>query len=345
MTHCCATPALRRLISKLLVCGGLTLAGLALTAKGETTPGIVDQHGLLRVWGDHIVGSDGNPVSLAGVSFGWSQWEAAPYYNARVVNWLKKDWHCQIVRAALGIDPTGYLMHPEVEKARVCALVDAAIAANIYVIIDWHDHHANQHTALAVNFFQEMARKYGTQPNVIYEIFNEPAKGLTWAKDVKPYATKVVAAIRAIDPDNLIIVGTPNWSQDVEIAAADPLEGPNIAYTLHFYAGTHKQALRDKAVKAMSLGAALFVTEWGTCDASGAGPVDVESTKEWMAFMRKWQLSHCNWGVSDKAETAAIIVPGAAIYGPWPQNELTPSGRLARQWVRSWTSNPPTPAG
>ena len=320
----------------LVTLAAIFLLALATGHGADPTGGIVSRHGRLRVDGNRIVGADGQPVSLAGVSFGWSQWEAAPYYNAKVVNWLKQDWHCTIVRAALGLDPTGYLSHPEENKRRVCAVVDAAIAADLYVIIDWHDHHANEHTDLAVAFFQEMARKYGRHPNILYEIFNEPIKGLTWAADVKPYAEKVVGAIRAIDPDNLIVVGTPNWSQDVEIAAADPVKAANIAYTLHFYAGTHKEGLRAKAVTALNQGAALFVTEWGTCDASGAGGVDVESTKAWMEFMRHWQLSHCNWGIYDKAETAAIIVPGASHKGGWSATDLTESGRFARDWVRNW---------
>jgi endoglucanase len=307
-----------------------------------TSNGPVSAHGLLQVRGNKIVGADAKPVSLAGVSFGWSQWEASLYYNASIVNWLKEDWQASIVRAALGIKPDGYLGHPEAEKKRVCAVVDAAIAAGLYVIIDWHDHNASEHTDLAVTFFQEMARKYGSHSNVLYEIFNEPAPGLTWSRDVKPYAEKVSAAIRAIDPDNLIIVGTPNWSQDVDIAAADPIKADNIAYTLHFYAGTHKQALRDKAVKAINHGLAIFVTEWGTCDASGEGKFDVASTAEWMEFMRHWGLSHCNWAIYTKKETASIILPSASTRGHWKDSDLTESGKLARKWVREWTKNPPS---
>jgi endoglucanase len=300
--------------------------------------GVVTQHGLLRTAGNRIVGAHGQPVSLAGVSFGWSQWQAARFYNAGTVNWLKQDWNAQVIRAALGVhrEPGSYLQNPEANQTRLMAVVDAALAADLYVLIDWHDHHAHEHVDRAVAFFTEMARRYGDRPNVIYEIYNEPLGTASWTRDVKPYAEKVIAAIRAIDPDNLIIVGTPTWSQDVELAAADPIKDRNVAYTLHFYAGTHKAELRAKAVKALALGAALFVTEWGTCNADGKGPVDEASTREWFAFMREHQLSHCNWAVYDKRETAAIIKPGASSHGNWIATDLTPSGKFARELIRSW---------
>ena len=296
--------------------------------SAPATPGIVSAHGRLHTAGNRIVGADGQPVSLAGVSFGWSQWQAARFYNAGVVNWLKQDWQAGIIRAALGIhaEPGSYLQDPDGNKTRLTAVIDAAIAADLYVIIDWHDHNAHRHTAPAVGFFQEMARRYGKYPHIIYEIYNEPEQ-VSWAKDVKPYAEQVVAAIRAIDPDNLIIVGSPHWSQDVDVAAADPIKDANIAYTLHFYAGTHKQALRAKAVKAMELGAALFVSEWGTCRADGAGNIDVPSTQEWMTFMREHQLNHCNWAIYDKKETAAIVHRSASSKGGWKTTDLTRSGQ------------------
>jgi len=309
----------------------------AASPAAPVSPGPVSRYGLLHVAGRRIVGTDGQPVSLAGVSFGWSQWQAARFYNAGTVNWLKQDWNAAIIRAALGVhEEDGYIQHPARNKARVMRVIDAAIAADLYVLIDWHDHHADQHADLAVAFFADMARKYVGHPNVIYEIFNEPIRGLKWSTDVKPYAEKVIAAIRAHDPANLIVVGTPNYSQDVEVAAADPVQDANVAYTLHFYAGTHKQRLRDKAVEAMNLGAALFVTEWGTGTADGAGKIDVESTRSWMKFMQQWQLSHCNWGIYDKAETVAIVLPSASSQGGWKDADLSPSGRFARELIRNW---------
>jgi endoglucanase len=315
---------------------------LVLAGAARVWAGPVSEHGALHVDGHRIVGADGRAVSLAGNSFFWSQWMGR-FYNAGTVDWLRSDWKSGVIRAAMGVEEGGYLAHPETETAHVSALVDAAIAADIYVIIDWHDHRANQHTEQAVAFFQEMARKYGRHPNIMYEIFNEPKGDVTWSGDVKPYAEKVIAAIRAIDPANLIIVGSPHWSQDVDVAAADPIAARNIAYSLHFYAGTHRQWLRDKALVALNKNLPVFVTEWGTCNADGNGPVDRAETALWMAFMREWQLSHCNWSVSDKKESASILVAGASSTGHWAENELTESGRLVREWTRAWAENPPGP--
>jgi len=312
-----------------------TVAALATATLHAGTP--VERHGRLQVSGNRIVGAHGEAVSLAGVSYGWSNWDWSRFYNPGTVETLARDWNAGIVRAALGIQPSGYLSTPEENEARVRAVIEAAIASGIYVIIDWHDHHAHEHTDLAVAFFERMARDYGESPNVIYEIYNEPLKNTPWGETIKPYAVRVIAAIRAIDPDNLIIVGTENWSQYVDDAAADPIADPNVAYALHFYAGTHKAELRERAVKALNSGAALFVSEWGVCNSDGNGPIDRESVAEWMDFIREWKLSHCVWSLGDKRETASILKPGAPSDGGWTDDQLTESGLLARESVRGWS--------
>lgn len=317
------------------------LAGLAVGgALRGATP--VERHGLLRVEGAKIVGGDGKPASLAGLSFFWSQW-MGDFWNTECVRWLQQDWNATIVRAAMGVEEGGYLSDPAAERRKVERVVDAAIAAGMYVIVDWHDHHAERNATEAAAFFRSIAEKYGRYPNIVYEIYNEPLS-VSWRNVVKPYAETVIAAIRAADPDNLIVVGTPHWSQDVDVAAADPIADGNVAYALHFYAGTHKQALRDKAERALQKGVALFVTEWGTCNANGDGPVDEASTAEWMAFIRRWELSHCNWAVSHKRESASIVRPGASVSGGWTEEDLTASGKFVRQLVRGWREAPPAAA-
>ncbi|MBT7899915.1 MAG: glycoside hydrolase family 5 protein, partial [Candidatus Marinimicrobia bacterium] len=227
----------------------------------------VQIHGLLQQSGNKILDKNNEPVSFAGNSFFWSNdnWGGERYYNTEVVSWLKDDWKTTIVRAAMGVeDPGGYLENKTTNKNRVKTIVDAAIDNGIYVIIDWHSHHAEDNTNEAILFFQEMATLYGEYDNVIYEIYNEPLD-ISWSEIVKPYAISIINAIRSIDPDNLIVVGTPEWSQRVDLAAADPIIGySNIAYTLHFYTVYHQQWLRNRASAALESGIALFVTEWGS---------------------------------------------------------------------------------
>jgi len=296
---------------------------------------IVEIHGRLKVQGNSVVDQFGNSISLAGNSFYWSNdnWGGERYYTPEVVAWLKEDWNSSIVRAAMGVeDPGGYLDNETANKERIETIVDAAIQEGIYVIIDWHSHHAEDHTDEAVHFFQEMASRYGEYDNIIYEIYNEPLN-ISWENTLKPYALAVISAIRSIDPDNLIVVGTPEWSQRVDLAAENPItEFSNIAYTLHFYSVYHHQWLRDRASTAIANGIALFVTEWGLI---GYTQVDPEAN-EWMAWCYENKISHCNWAVNDKEEEWSILVPGASTIGGWADDDLTDSGALARNIISNW---------
>ncbi len=293
----------------------------------------VEYYGALSVSGNRIVGANNKPVQLRGMSFFWSQW-MGKYYTNECVKWLKDDWHCNIVRAAMAVEEGGYLTNPDVEKQKVFAVVDAAIENGLYVIIDWHDHHAFDHQEQAKAFFAEMAQKYGDKPNVIYEPYNEPEQ-ISWSSIIKPYHQAIIDTIRKYDPDNLIICGTSTWSQDVDIAAADPLVGTNIAYTLHFYSGTHKQSLRDKAANALSKGVALMVTEYGTTDATGDGDVNMNETNLWYSFLDQNKISWCNWSIADKTESSAALTPGASSTGGWPSNTLTLSGSFVRSEMKT----------
>jgi endoglucanase len=182
-----------------------------------------------------------------------------------------------------------------------------------------------------------MAKKYGHHGNIIYEIYNEPLENTHWDSIVKPYSEKVISAIRAIDPDNIILVGSPTWSQDVDVVAKNPIVGfENIAYTLHFYAGTHNQSLRNKAQLALDAGLALFVSEWGTVNANGDGNIDVESTEQWLAFMRKNNISHCSWAVSNKNEMSAMLKQTASVAGNWTDKDLTKNGLYLKRIIQQW---------
>lgn len=216
-------------------------------------------NGALTVNGNKIVNKNGVPPQLRGISLSWSLWAGEKYYNPAVVDWLRKDFKISILRASMGVQPDhGYLQEPDRQKKMIFDVVDEAIKQGIYVLIDWHDHNGHLHTPQSKAFFAEMAQRYKGVPNVIYEIWNEPER-ISW-DTVKNYALQVIPEIRKYDPDNLIVVGSPSWDQDVDLAAANPIAGyKNIAYSFHYYATEpgHQDGLRAKANKAIKMGLPL----------------------------------------------------------------------------------------
>lgn len=297
----------------------------------------VEQHGQLKVSGKDLLNANNESVVLRGVSFGWHNWWPR-FYNAGSVQWLVSDWECSVVRAAMGVDPdNGYIQSPEWSEKLICDVVDAAIANGIYVIIDWHSHSIQLEEAK--QFFKKMAEKYGDKPNVIYEIFNEPELQ-TWA-EVKAYSEDVIATIRSVDPDNLILVGSPYWSQSVDEAANNPITGfQNLMYTLHFYAASHKQWLRDRADAAIKKGLPIFVSECAGMEASGDGPIDEAEWQRWVDWMEKEQVSWVCWSISDKAETCSMLKPSAMPNGKWSDNDLNEWGFTTRRFIKQYQTQP-----
>jgi aryl-phospho-beta-D-glucosidase BglC (GH1 family) len=319
---------------------------------------IVEEHGRLRVQGNKIVDKDGIEVSLAGMSYFWSNedWDGKDFYTEGSVDELVNEWGCQVVRCAMGVEAEGgYISNPTENKETISTVINRAIDLGIYVIVDFHSHEAENYQTEAIEFFKWVIDEFGNADNLIFEIYNEPLDTTTW-QTIKNYANPVIDEIRDYnDNKNLIIVGTREWCQRVEEAAADPLqdsEGRNIAYTLHFYAATHGRYLMDRAKQAKQDGIALFVTEWGTTNNLGQCSPNVCCTHQWTQFMAEQNLSHCNWSVCDKIEGchcspyevqekehiigASALKKGANPNGGWTSDNLSPSGKMAKEIISNW---------
>ena len=294
----------------------------------------VKKHGQLKVDSTQLKDNTGKPIVLRGASFGWHNWWPR-FYNKGAVNWLANDWGCNVVRAAMGIEPEkGYLKDPAGSIEKIEAVVDAAIKEGIYVIIDWHSH--NIQLKEAKEFFAKMASKYGKYPNVIYEIFNEPDQE-SWA-EVKAYSAAIISTIRAIDHDNIILVGNPHWDQDIHTVADDPLTGfTNIMYTVHFYAATHKQGLRDRCEYALKKGIPIFISESAGMESSGDGPINNEEWIKWIEWCEKNKISWITWSISDKDETCSILKQSASSEGKWKDEDLKESGIKLRALLKKYS--------
>lgn len=302
-------------------------------SKSETTalatPSVC---GPLHVEGTQLKDSKGNNVQLRGISTHGLSW-FPQYVNQELFHELHKEWNANVMRLAMyTAENGGYCEDGDKEKLKKLVKdgVQYATNADMYVIIDWHilrDENPHRNKDEAKKFFEEMSKEYANADNVIYEICNEPNGGTSWA-DVKSYAEEMIPIIRANDKDALIIVGTPTWCQDVDKAAADPItKYDNIMYSLHFYATTHTEWLRDRMNQAIDAGLPIFVSEFGTCDASGNGAFDEYQSNEWIKALDAKGVSYVTWNLSNKNETSSIFKDGCSKTSGFTQDDLSQNGK------------------
>ncbi len=289
--------------------------------------------GGLHVEGTYLADSSNRPVILRGISshgLGWFP----EYINEAAIRQFKEEWGCNVIRLAMYTDEyNGYCSSGDEQKKNLKKIIDTGVNAaaknDMYVIIDWHilhDGNPNQNKSEALKFFGEMSEKYADNPHVLYEICNEPNGGVSW-QQVKQYALEIIPVIRKNAPGAVIIVGSPTWSQDVDAAASDPItEYENIAYSLHFYAATHKQGLRDKAATAIKKGLCLLVTEYGVCDASGNGALDLIEADTWIKFLDKNNIGYIAWNLSNKAETSSMIKSSCTKKNGFTREDMSEGG-------------------
>ena len=290
--------------------------------------------GRLQVSGTKLTDESGNIIQLRGVSTHGISW-FPDYVNYDAFATLRDDWGANVVRIAMYPEEyNGYLSGGD--KAALKQIIDNGVNyatdLGMYVIIDWHvlNYAPSRHTQEACDFFAEMASKYSGHDNVIYEICNEPV-GADWNSDIKPYAETVIGTIRQFDDHSLILVGTNTWSQDVDSVVGNTLDDGNVMYVAHFYAGTHKENIRNKISTALNAGVPVFISECSICDASGNGGIDYASANEWLEFMNSNQLSFIAWSLSNKAETSALISSGCSAKSGWSDGDLSETGR----WFKS----------
>lgn len=327
---------------------GVAVTKITLLFSRETaeTPSVTSgtpfaNHGKLRVEGARLLDEHGTQYQLYGMSthginFGT---DMSRYVNKDAFKTLRDDWNTNCIRLVLyPKDYNGYCNggnQAELKKI-MCDGIEYAAQLGMYVLVDWHVHDYNpQETqAQAIAFLGEISAKYANYGNVLYEICNEPT-GSPWSTAIKPYAQAVIPAIRKNAPDAVIIVGTNTWSQDLDEAWADKLDFKNVMYTFHFYADTHKDSFRERVKNTVGRGMPVFITEFGTCDASGNGGFNAAESNSWFDLMKEYGISHCNWSLCNKSETASAIVPGCSKVSGWAEGDLTESGRLVRSHFRS----------
>ncbi|MCM1496849.1 MAG: glycoside hydrolase family 5 protein [Clostridium sp.] len=308
----------------------------------------VEENGALKVSGTKLVSqSSGQEVQLRGVSTHGINWDVGyPYISEAAFKTLRDNYGVNAIRLAMyTTEYFGYCdkgsapeLQDEVQRtleSRIDAGVKAARQLGMYVIVDWHvlsDQTPLKYQSEAKKFFRKISDRYSDYDNVLYEICNEPNGGTSW-EDIKKYAGEIIPVIRSNDPDAVIIVGTPTWSQDVDVASKSPLSYDNVLYAMHFYSATHKASYRDKLKTALNNGLPVMVTEFGVSEASGDGTINTGEAKQWLDLLDSNGISYFAWSLSNKSESASLLKSGKR--SGWTDADLSKAGKWVLGQYRS----------
>jgi endoglucanase len=301
------------------------------SATASATP--VSANGRLQVKGAKIVNSKGKPFVIKGVSTHGLSWYPQ-YVNKSAFASLKKRGVNTIRLAMYTEEYNGYCTGDSANRKNLESLIDQGVkeatALGMYVIIDWHilsDGNPLVHKKEAQSFFKKIAKKYNKNTNILFEICNEPNGNEGSWNNIKKYANAVIKTIRSVNKKAIIVVGTPTWSQDVDVAAAAPLKGSNIAYAFHFYASTHKQDLRNKLEAAVKKGLPVIVSEFGLSEASGNGYIDIKEANKWNKLMNQYKIGRVGWSLSNKDESSALLKPSCQKTAGWKDSDFSKAGK------------------
>lgn len=202
----------------------------------------------LHVEGNHIKDAHGNIVDLHGAALIDMKFlkrdRRGPKFMIDLLTDASRGWHANLLK--LVVFPDNYLLDPAgYVNNYLQPAIDLCVNKRVYCIIDWQ-YVTNPYdvTNQTWRFWTDMATRYKDNPYIMFEMFSEPVppengtQQLIW-DTWKNWAQDVVNAIRAIAPDNIILVGGPHYSGWLGGAVTNPIQGRNIGYAAHMYPGSY----------------------------------------------------------------------------------------------------------
>ncbi|GAA2582018.1 cellulase family glycosylhydrolase [Dactylosporangium fulvum] len=310
-----------------------------------STPAAIN--GQLRVCGVRLCNQYNQPIQLRGMSTHGIQWYSQCVTDASL-NALATDWNADVLRVSMYIQEGGYETNPQLFTDRVHSYIEQATARGMYVIVDWHmltPGDPNHNLDRARTFFTAIAQRHAAKTNILYEVANEP-NGVGWPA-IKSYAEQIIPVIRAQDPEAVVLVGTRAWSSlglsdgasETEVVN-NKVNATNIMYTFHFYAASHGSSYLNALSRAADQ-IPMFVTEFGTQEASGDGPDNFAQAQAYLDLMASKKISWTNWNFSDDFRSGAVFTTGTCGAGPYTgTTRLKPAGAWVRDRIRTPDSFP-----
>ena len=290
-------------------------------------------HGKLHVSNTELLDQNDQVTQLRGVSS--HHLTLYPkFFNEETLKYIRDAWGVNLIRLANYTEFFGNGYCDGGDAAQTDEIIKSTIqiadSLGMYVILDWHtltDNNPLKYLEGSKEFFRRYTELYKDHDNIIYEICNEPNGDTTW-DDIYQYAEQIIPLIRSLDPDAVILVAPAAYTTDLESVAAKPLPYDNVMYTAHFYAGSHREDLRNGVLKALEQNVPIFISECNITDANWQdGKVNTEQGQIWFDLIDSNNLSYTLWSFTDADEVFSFFRPGTTKLSGFTDQELSESGQ------------------
>lgn len=300
----------------------------------------VGEWGRLKLVNKQLSDQNGNAIQLKGWStFSINYDEVLPCLTSDGFTAMKS-WGANVVRLAI-YPKNSKGSYSESTDALIKKYITMASDLKMYVLVDWHVLDGDENSGnpatykdQAKGMFQRITSWVTSvgYSNVLYEICNE-CSGVTWDA-IKSYANEVLPVIQSGDPGAIVIVGTPQWDQNINEAVSSPISAsayPNLGlmYAFHFYACSHMGLLGR--LNSASASIPVFISEWGSVRFDGGGnEVCTDNSDQFLAYLQPSGnlggklISWCYWAWGQKNEASNCITNCSSAY---TLSNLTTAGK------------------
>ena len=264
------------------------------------------------------------------------------------IEFIVKEWRCNIIRLPFNQD---FVLRGRQGRSgeeylvAIDQVIEWASLYGAYILLDlqWLDadriYGGNRNFVAplpnieSLELWTALARRYRSEPAVLYDVFNEPhdrldddpfplnkEDGTTYPlrqktvtmKEWQPWARKLTQAVRNENPDALVFVAGTNWAYDLR---GMPMDVENVVYSTHVY--PNKGRNWAEAFGHLSKSKPVFVGEFGCSDSPG----DLEFVRSLMRYLQELEIGWAAWSWSDEPFLVTRNVPTA--FGEAVRQELT----------------------
>jgi endoglucanase len=239
----------------------------------SASDGAVTTEAPYHVMGVQILDRNGHPHLFRGLDRPSLEWSCSGDIVEANYETMAMVWHANVVRVSLNQDC--WIQDPNNNSydASYQAVVDDQVqwakkyGMDIILDLHWSDRgdyavgynclntaNSNCQQDMAdthsVTFWQQVAEKYKSDPQVMFELYNEPRIGGsnptasawdTWLNGGQSGGFAVhgmlelYTTVRSTGADNLVIIGGLSWAFDLSGLASHAVAGSNIVYNTHVY--------------------------------------------------------------------------------------------------------------